>query len=122
MIGDAPTGAWSGHPRSFAEWDGARWAYQPIADARLHSDRKGLLAAPGLIAEGEAVLLAERGFIRCCYRNNDLTAGGAIRDRSGEPGIAVGGKDMLYWDARFEGNLDEVRIRRGRGISAFRAE
>lgn len=37
IVGDSPTGAWSGHPKDIAEWDGAAWKfYDPYVGASVY--------------------------------------------------------------------------------------
>lgn len=37
IVGDSPTGAWAGHPKDIAEWDGAAWKfYDPYVGASVY--------------------------------------------------------------------------------------
>lgn len=117
VVGDTPTGAWAGQPRSFAEYNGSGWDYLPIKDVLLHTETFGLPLDDGHLppagAAGDAYLLAEGGLIRCIVEGNDMSSAGAIKGTSGLTGFAtpnMGQWFTLIWRSVFRCNADPVRL------------
>lgn len=117
-VGDAPTGVWIGHARTFATWDGSAWSHQPITDCLLHTETVGH-ALPGGdtylprgARAGEAYLLNEGGILHCVFEGNDFSGRGTVRPVWGWAyyGMWSYGSRPNFWGSTFRANHGPVRI------------